>query len=63
LLLCGTIVNFAGYSFVCLVSVLVAVCHGLYSATDDVYELNPSNFDKMVVESHFVWIVEFYAPW
>ena len=41
----------------------MAVCHGLYSATDDVYELNTNNFDKMVIESHFVWIVEFYAPW
>ncbi len=47
----------------CLFSLLASVCYGLYSPSDDVYDLNPNNFDKMVTESHFVWIVEFYAPW
>jgi len=37
--------------------------HALYDHTDEVYDLTPDNFQKMVIESHFVWIVEFYAPW
>lgn len=37
--------------------------HALYSPSDDVYDLTPENFQKMVIDSHFVWIVEFYAPW
>lgn len=29
----------------------------------DVVELTPSNFDRLVVNSDEVWVVEFYAPW
>lgn len=35
----------------------------MYSSTSNVVELTPSNFDKLVVKSDHVWIVEFYAPW
>ncbi|CAI8055677.1 Protein disulfide-isomerase A6 [Geodia barretti] len=35
----------------------------LYDSSDDVYELTASNFDSMVINSHYVWVVEFYAPW
>lgn len=44
-------------------SMLMAGCHALYSPSDDVYDLTADNFQKMVLDSHFVWIVEFYAPW
>lgn len=36
---------------------------GLYTASDDVVELNPSNFNREVVQSDSLWLVEFYAPW
>ena len=35
----------------------------LYDSSDDVYELRSDNFQKMVLDSDFVWVVEFYAPW
>ena len=35
----------------------------LYDSSDDVYELRADNFQKMVLDSDFVWVVEFYAPW
>ncbi|XP_030635297.1 protein disulfide-isomerase A6 [Chanos chanos] len=36
---------------------------GFYSSSDDVIELDPSNFNKMVLQSDSLWLVEFYAPW
>ncbi|KAF7645607.1 hypothetical protein LDENG_00201250 [Lucifuga dentata] len=42
---------------------LVLTAHSLYSAGDDVVELNPSNFNKEVIQSDSLWLVEFYAPW
>ena len=35
----------------------------LYSPSDDVVDLNPSNFDSKVIQSDDLWFVEFYAPW
>ncbi|XP_063831856.1 protein disulfide-isomerase A6 homolog [Ostrinia nubilalis] len=35
----------------------------LYDSSSDVIELTPNNFDKLVLNSDEVWIVEFYAPW
>lgn len=29
----------------------------------DVVELTPSNFDRLVIQSDEIWVVEFYAPW
>lgn len=46
-----------------LLSMLIVGCYALYSPSDDVYDLTPTNFQQMVLDSHFVWIVEFYAPW
>lgn len=37
--------------------------YALYDTASDVVVLTPSNFDKLVVNSDEVWIVEFYAPW
>ncbi|XP_052765052.1 protein disulfide-isomerase A6 homolog [Mya arenaria] len=48
------------------VGVLVALAtHGscMYSSSDDVVELTPSNFNNLVLNSDEVWLVEFYAPW
>jgi protein disulfide-isomerase A6 len=35
----------------------------LYPSSSDVVELTPSNFDKLVLKSDGIWIVEFFAPW
>lgn len=33
------------------------------SSKDDVIELTDSNFEKLVLQSDDVWLVEFFAPW
>ncbi|XP_069831829.1 protein disulfide-isomerase A6 [Dendropsophus ebraccatus] len=35
----------------------------VYSPSDDVVTLTPSNFQKEVLQSDSLWLVEFYAPW
>lgn len=35
----------------------------MYPSSGDVIELTPNNFNKLVLNSDEVWIVEFYAPW
>ncbi|KAJ8387929.1 hypothetical protein AAFF_G00148630 [Aldrovandia affinis] len=42
---------------------LLLAAQGFYSSTDDVVELNPSNFNREVVQSDSLWLIEFYAPW
>ncbi|XP_029903114.1 protein disulfide-isomerase A6 isoform X2 [Myripristis murdjan] len=42
---------------------LVLAVQGFYSASDDVVELNPSNFNREVIQSDSLWLIEFYAPW
>lgn len=42
---------------------LVLSVHGMYSPSDDVIELTPSNFNREVIQSDSLWLVEFYAPW
>nr|KAF6430040.1 protein disulfide isomerase family A member 6 [Molossus molossus] len=37
--------------------------NGLYSSSDDVIELTPSNFNQEVIQSNSLWLVEFFAPW
>uniref|UniRef100_A0A182T7F7 Protein disulfide-isomerase A6 homolog n=1 Tax=Anopheles maculatus TaxID=74869 RepID=A0A182T7F7_9DIPT len=51
------------------VGALVAICfaivgstQALYSSSDDVVALTTANFDRTVVKSDEVWVVEFYAP-
>ncbi|TRY99588.1 hypothetical protein DNTS_007904 [Danionella cerebrum] len=46
----------------CSLAVLHTV-HSLYSSNDDVVELSPSNFNREVMQSDSLWLVEFYAPW
>ncbi|KAB7501103.1 Protein disulfide-isomerase A6 [Armadillidium nasatum] len=36
---------------------------GLYSSSSGVVDLNPSNFNKLVIGGDEIWIVEFFAPW
>ncbi|XP_008543798.1 protein disulfide-isomerase A6 homolog [Microplitis demolitor] len=42
---------------------LIASANCMYSSTSDVVELTPNNFDKLVTNSDYIWVVEFYAPW
>ncbi|KAF7230700.1 protein disulfide-isomerase A6 isoform X2 [Nothobranchius furzeri] len=42
---------------------LVLSVHAMYSSSDDVIELKPSNFNREVIQSDSLWLVEFYAPW
>jgi len=38
-------------------------CYALYPSSSEVVDLNSANFDRLVIQSDAVWIVEFYAPW
>ncbi|XP_043963266.1 protein disulfide-isomerase A6 isoform X2 [Gambusia affinis] len=42
---------------------LVLSVQAMYSSSDDVIELTPSNFNREVIQSDSLWLVEFYAPW
>jgi hypothetical protein len=42
---------------------LIASVNGFYSSSDDVIQLDPTNFDRLVTQSSEVWLVEFYASW
>ncbi|CAF3588051.1 unnamed protein product [Rotaria sordida] len=46
-----------------IIGFLISTTNGFYSSNDDVVELDPSNFDRLVMQSSDLWIVEFYAPW
>ncbi|KAG7205800.1 hypothetical protein KM043_007745 [Ampulex compressa] len=45
------------------ITLLIAGVQCMYSSTSDVVDLKPNNFDKLVLNSDHVWVVEFYAPW
>jgi len=46
-----------------VLTVFMSGCYALYPSSSDVVDLNPANFDRLVIQSDSVWIVEFYAPW
>ncbi|KAK0053968.1 protein disulfide-isomerase A6 [Biomphalaria pfeifferi] len=46
-----------GLLLICLVS----SCYCLYGPGDDVVQLTFSNFHKLVIDSNYLWLVEFYA--
>ncbi|GME87614.1 unnamed protein product [Ambrosiozyma monospora] len=46
-----------------LVSTASLVTAGFYDNTKNIYELNPSNFDDVVLKTNHTTVVEFYAPW
>lgn len=43
--------------------ILCTVSAAIYLSNGNVVELTPSNFDKMVIRSNKIWIVEFFVPW
>lgn len=43
--------------------VFLAQSWAMYPSSSNVVELTPSNFDRLVLNSDEVWVVEFYAPW
>ncbi|XP_017776096.1 PREDICTED: protein disulfide-isomerase A6 [Nicrophorus vespilloides] len=45
------------------VALLAVRAQAIYSSGSSVIDLTPSNFDRLVVNSDEIWIVEFYAPW
>lgn len=54
---------FAANFFSLVILQLWLTCSALYSAGDNVVDLNPTNFQHKVLQSDGVWLVEFYAPW
>ncbi|KAG5674681.1 hypothetical protein PVAND_004633 [Polypedilum vanderplanki] len=46
-----------------LLLLLIQLSVALYDSKDEVVELTPSNFDRLVTKGDEVWIVEFFAPW
>ncbi|CAF1367088.1 unnamed protein product [Adineta ricciae] len=50
-------------SQLCLILCLIVSTNGFYSSSDDVIELDPSNFDRLVTQSSDLWFIEFYASW
>jgi len=42
---------------------LIRMSYSLYSANSNVVILNSSNFNKEVINSGDIYMVEFYAPW
>jgi thiol-disulfide isomerase/thioredoxin len=46
-----------------LMATVVSAGAGLYGPKEAVVELTASNFQKEVIQSADVWLVEFYAPW
>ncbi|KAK7067363.1 Protein disulfide-isomerase A6 [Halocaridina rubra] len=49
--------------FAVIFAVLLGGATALYSSSSGVIDLTPSNFQREVLNSDSVWIVEFYAPW
>lgn len=48
--------------------ILIIVCLCLaptfaFYEKGDVVELTASNFDRLVIQSDEIWVIEFYAPW
>ncbi|KAI6652646.1 hypothetical protein LOD99_4430 [Oopsacas minuta] len=50
------------YYFTILYSCL-SFTSALYTKSDDVIELTPTNFNQLVLGGEGMWFVEFYAPW
>lgn len=50
-----------------LVHLIVAIAAraqgDLYKSDDNIYELSPSNFDKVIQKTNYTSLVKFYAPW
>jgi hypothetical protein len=42
---------------------LVSQIFSLYDSNSKVVKLTKENFDRLVLKSNELWLVEFYAPW
>ncbi len=52
------------YSSLLLVIIgCIVSTNAFYSSSDDVIQLDESNFDRLVTQSSDIWFVEFYASW
>lgn len=50
--------------FIHFIGVILARAQGdLYKSDENIYELSPSNFDKVIRKTNYTSIVKFYAPW
>ncbi|TGZ56972.1 protein disulfide-isomerase A6 homolog [Temnothorax longispinosus] len=45
------------------VLLLIAGANSMYAPNSAVIDLDPISFDKLVLNSDHIWVVEFYAPW
>lgn len=55
---------FATYVLGLLQATAIVLAQGdIYGGDQNIYELTPSNFDKVVLKSNYTSIVKFYAPW
>lgn len=46
-----------------VLATLLGASVAMYPSSGDVVELTSANFDRLVMQSDNIWIVEFYAPW
>ncbi|XP_017858935.1 PREDICTED: probable protein disulfide-isomerase A6 [Drosophila arizonae] len=51
------------HAFVSIFLLFLCEANAFYSPSDNVVELTPSNFNREVLQSDAIWVVEFYAPW
>lgn len=49
--------------FVVLSAFVTTTVCSLYASTSGVKIITPNNFDRLVLQSNEIWIVEFFAPW
>ncbi len=42
---------------------LVSQIFSLFDSNSKVVKLTKDNFDKLVLKSNELWLIEFYAPW
>ena len=50
-------------ALLCVALVSLQVASAMYAANSKVVQLTPANFQKEVIQSKGLWLVEFYAPW
>ncbi|XP_063218294.1 protein disulfide-isomerase A6 homolog isoform X1 [Bacillus rossius redtenbacheri] len=53
----------SGIVFIFIGLLIAPLSLALYDSGSDVVNLTPTNFDRLVVQSDSVWVVEFFAPW
>ncbi|XP_037959684.1 protein disulfide-isomerase A6 homolog [Teleopsis dalmanni] len=51
------------FKFLIFLGLLCGTTWAFYSPSDNVVELTPANFQRLVVNDDAIWIVEFFAPW